>query len=54
MKVSIELTGVLFVGFENINILMHNIPKWSAIFKNLVANAARLLKSVWPFWDVMQ
>ena len=23
-------------------------------FKNLAANAARFLKYVWPFWDVMQ
>ena len=22
-------------------------------YKNLVAFAARLLKSVWPFWDIM-
>ena len=22
-------------------------------FKNLVANAARFLKCVWPFWDIM-
>ena len=24
-----------------------------AHFKNLAANAARFLKFVWPFWDIM-
>ena len=34
------------------NPLMHNVPKWSN-FKDLAAFAARFLKCVWPFWDVM-
>ena len=36
-----------------INLLMHKVPKGQTHFKNLAANAARFLKCVWPFWDLM-
>ena len=28
--------------------------KFQTLFKNLTANAAKFLKCIWPFWDVMQ
>ena len=35
-------------------LLMDNAPKWSGThIKNLAANAARFLKCVWPFWNII-
>ena len=40
-----HLTEKLLISFS-FNPLMHNVPKWSDILKNLAAFAARILKCV--------
>ena len=32
---------------------MYNIPNGQIHLKNLVANATRFSKCVWPFWDII-
>ena len=38
---------------QYLNPLMHNVPKCSDTLLNLAAFAARLLKCVGPFWNIM-
>ena len=48
-----KVSSVDYSVKANVNLLMHNAPKRSDTLKNFSANAARFLKCVWPFWDII-
>ena len=54
-KVELQLQQITITRGREVNPLMHiTSENGQTHFKNLAAFAARFLKCVWPFWDVMQ